>query len=166
MYRDYYCPQKDGQPILFWREKVNNNHDHQAMQDQAQSELASVFEKMPNEISLILITSTTKNEQFNDAARQIIRSIRTFTSKVTLKEFDITHDIAKKYNVEFTPTILFEPDNYNIRWLGAPLGEEGRIFVEALIMLGYKMVQLSEASQKVLDKIESKRDMKVFISPT
>jgi len=147
------------------------NHDHHhgdqnAIQEQAKQELATVFEKMPNKVPLILITQKTKNEQFNEGARQIIRTIRTFTSNISLKEFDIGHDTAKQYDVKYTPTILFDPDSYNIRWLGAPLGEEGRTFVEALIMMGYKMTQMSESSEKVLHAIDSKRHIKVFVSPT
>jgi thioredoxin reductase (NADPH) len=147
----------------------NHNHEHDnqpAAQEQAHNELASIFEKMPNKIPLLLITNKTKNEQLNDAARQVIKTIQSFTSKITLKEFDITHDMAKKWDVKYAPTILFDPEHYNVRWLGAPLGEEGRTFVEALIMMGYQNPQISEASSKVLDKIDSKRHMKVFVSPT
>lgn len=147
----------------------NQHHDHEnqkAIQEQASKELAAIFEKITNEIPLVLITSKAKNEQFNDAARQIIRTIRTITSKISLKEFDIGHDKAKPYNVEYTPTIFFNPEKYNIRWLGAPLGEEGRTFIEALIMLGYQESRVSDASSSVLNKISSKRDIKVFVSPT
>ena len=142
------------------------HEDQQSMHEHAKAELASVFDKMPNEIPLLLVTSKTKNEQFNDSARQIIRTIQSFASKITLKEFDITDDMSIKYNVEYTPTILLDPENYTIRWLGAPLGEEGKTFVEALIMVGYRVSQTNEASSRVLDKIDSKRDIKVFVSPT
>ncbi|MCJ7773280.1 MAG: thioredoxin family protein, partial [Desulfobacterales bacterium] len=145
------------------------DHDHsnqQAVQEQASTELSAIFKKMPNEIPLLLITSKAKNDQFNEAAKQIIRAIRTFTSKITLKEFDIAHDMAKKWNVQYTPTILFDPEHYNIRWLGAPLGEEGRTFVEALIMMGYQAANLSEASSNILEKLDSPRNIKVFVSPT
>jgi len=147
----------------------DHNHDHdnqQATQEQTHDELASVFDKMPNEIPLFLFTSKDKNEQFNEGARQVIQTIRTFTSKINLKEFDITHDMAKKYNVEYAPTIIFDPEHYNIRWLGAPLGEEGRTFVEALIMMGYQVSNLSDSSANVLDKVNTKRHIKVFVSPT
>lgn len=149
------------------KDEPMHDHDNQkAMQEQARNELAAVFKKMPNEVPLILITSKKKNEQFNEAARQIIRTIRTFTSKITLKEFDVTHEKAKQWDVQYTPAIIFDPDHYHIRWLGAPLGEEGRTFVETLLMIGYRSAQLSDASLKVLEKIDSKRDIKVFVSPT
>lgn len=148
---------------------TNHQHDHgnkNETQEPASKELSSVFEKLPNEIPLLLITNKTKDDPFTDAARQVIQSIRNLTPKIPLKEFDITHKNAKKYNVETTPTLLFDPDNYAIRWLGAPMGEEGRIFIEALVMMGFRLNNLSEASSSVLEKIDSIRNIKVFISPT
>jgi thioredoxin reductase (NADPH) len=137
-----------------------------AMLEQAQAQLIAVFEKMPFEIPLILFTSPAKNEPFSQTARQVIRSLREITPKITLLEYDLTHEIARKWDVEHAPTLLFDPERYRVRWLGAPLGEEGRAFVEALIMMGYQKTNLSEASLTVLEKIRSPRDIKVFTSHT
>jgi thioredoxin reductase (NADPH) len=68
--------------------------------------------------------------------------------------------------MEHAPTILFDPEHYNIRWLGAPMGEEGRCFVETLIMMGYRETNLNEESMKILQKIQSPRDVKIFVSPS
>jgi thioredoxin reductase (NADPH) len=84
--------------------------------------------------------------------------------KVSLLEYDLSHELARKWNVEHSPTLLFDPEHYNVRWLGAPLGEEGRTFVQALIMMGYRRTELSEDSVKILQKIESPRAIKVFVS--
>ena len=73
---------------------------------------------------------------------------------------------AQQWNVQASPTLLFDPDNYNLRWLGAPLGEEGRIFLEALIHIGSGNSNLSEQSQQVLDRIDTPRQIKVFVSAT
>jgi len=137
-----------------------------AMLEQAQAQLIAVFEKMPFEIPLILFASPLENEPFSQTARQVIRSLREITPKITLLEYDLTHEIARKWNVEHAPTLLFDPERYGVRWLGAPLGEEGRTFVEALIMMGYQKSNLSEASLTVLENIRSPRDIKVFTSPT
>jgi thioredoxin reductase (NADPH) len=41
-----------------------------------------------------------------------------------------------------------DPERYRIRWLGAPIGEEARTFVEALLMIGHRKSGLSEESLK------------------
>jgi len=136
------------------------------MQEQAQAELIAVFKKMPYEIPLVLFTDSGKNEIFSQGARQLIRSVREMAPKVTLLEYDISHKMAQEWHAEYPPVLLFDPDNYQIRWLGAPLGEEGRTFVEALIMMGYRKTNLNKESLKVLNSIQSPRDIKVFVSPT
>jgi len=138
----------------------------QTMLEQAQAQLASVFQNMNNDISLVLFTSPGKNDLFSEGARQVIRAIREMTPKIDLREYDLNHELAQKWNVEHAPTILFDPENYNVRWLGAPMGEEGRCFVEALIMMGYRETNLNEESVKVLQKIQSPRDVKIFVSPS
>jgi thioredoxin reductase (NADPH) len=81
-------------------------------------------------------------------------------------EYDLSHEIARKWNAQYSPTLLFDPEHYHVRWLGAPIGEEGRTFVEALIMMGYGKTDMSEESLKILQKIESPRNLKVFVSPS
>ncbi len=142
------------------------DRSEQAMLEQAQAQLAGVFDKMPYEVPLLLFTSPIKNEVFSQAARQVIRALRELTPKITLLEYDLSHKIAQKWKVKHTPTLLFDPERYNVRWLGAPMGEEGRTFVEALIMMGYKKTNLSEESLKVLGKIQSPRNIKIFVSLT
>lgn len=144
----------------------SQNPSEQAMMEQAQAELAETFEEMPHAVPLLLFTSSLKHDPFCDAARQVIRTIRELTQKITLREYDLSHKAAQKWKVESSPTLLFDPERYRIRWLGAPIGEEGRTFVEALIMMGYRSTGLGEESLKVLEKIDSPRDVKVFVSPT
>jgi thioredoxin reductase (NADPH) len=134
--------------------------------EQAQAQLIEVFRKMPHEVPMILFTRRGQNEAYSDAARQLIRSIRETTPKVTLLEFDLGHERARKHNITKAPTLLFDPDRYHVRWLGAPVGEEGRTFVEALIMMGYRNTNLTVESRQVLEKINSPRDMKIFVSPS
>jgi len=120
----------------------------QAMREQAQAELAKTFEEMPYEIPLLLFTSPLKNDPFCEAARQAIRAIREIAPKITLREYDLSHKIAQKWKAKYSPTLLFDPERYQVRWLGAPVGEEGRTFVEALIMMGFRKTGLSEAEAK------------------
>jgi len=68
--------------------------------------------------------------------------------------------------VNSSPTLIFDPDRYSIRYLGVPFGEEARTLVGMILLLGFRTGNLSEQSQKVLKRISSKREVKVFVSPT
>lgn len=145
---------------------TKGGHSEKAMQEKAEAQLKDVFLNMPHEVSLVLFTDPARNEPYNQAAREVIRAVRTMAPKLSLREYGLDHEIAKKLNVTVSPTLVFNPDRYAIRWLGAPVGEETRTFAEALIMMGYGETGISDDSRKVLDKITEPRQVTVFVSPT
>lgn len=147
-------------------DKENKNITQELDLDQAQDQVKDLFKNIPDDISLLLFTSPGKNDVFSDANRQVIRAFRELTSKIDLREFDISHKEAKKRGVSYSPTLLVAPDRYNIRWYGAPLGEEAKTFAEAVMMIGYGESGIGNEGKKVLDRIDNKRDIKVFVSPT
>ena len=106
-------------------------------------QLIAVLKKMPNEIPLLFFTSPGRNDPFCEGARQLISSVSEVAPKVTLREYDLSHSMARDWNVDFSPTLLLDPEKYHIRWMGAPVGEEGRTFVEALMIMGYGETGLS-----------------------
>jgi thioredoxin reductase (NADPH) len=138
----------------------------QAMEMEARAELKRLFEKMPNSIPLVLFTSSKKGDVFSQAAKQVIEAVREWTPKITLEEFDLNHEKARKWKVNYSPALLFDPEKYTIQWYGAPIGEEGRTFVEGLIMMGYGRTNITEDSLKILQNIDSRRNLKVFVSPS
>lgn len=129
-------------------------------------QLRDTFEQMPNKIPLYLFTSKHQDDVFVQSARQIIRAFRELTPKITVKEFDLDHEVAYRLGVESSPTIVIDPDRYKIRWVGAPMGEEGRSFLEAMIMIGMGRSDLSDQSLGVLKNLEDERRVKIFVSPT
>ena len=137
-----------------------------AVLEQAQTQLANILEDIPNDIPLMLFTTPLKNDSFSDSARQVIRAIRQLTPRVSLREYDLSHEMANQWNAEYSPSLLFDPEHYNIRWLGAPVGEETLTFIEILKIIGYGKSGVSEPSLSVLKKIDSPRNIKVFVSPT
>lgn len=137
-----------------------------AMLEQAQAQLVEILKNIPNDLPLVLFATPLKNDLFSDAARKMIRGIRQLASKVTLREYDLGHEMARKWDVEHSPTLLIDPEHYNVRWLGAPIGEEALTFIELLRMIGYRNSGVTEESRKVLQKIDSPRSIKLFVSPT
>ena len=129
-------------------------------------QLRQTFERMPNDIPLLLFADRGGDNVFAQAARQVIRAFRELSPRITLKEYDLSHELARKYQVTSSPTLIVAPDRYAIRWLGAPMGEEARTFLEILLLAGMGKSNLSEQSAKVIHRIESPRQVKVFVSPT
>jgi len=146
-------------------EPTHEHHDDPS-QEQMEQQLKQVFEKMPEEVAIYLFAQPGKNDVFADTARQAIRYFRQLTKKIKFREYKLDHELAKKWKVENSPTLLIDPDNYNIRWLGAPIGEEGRIFIETLIYIGFKKTGIGQQSLKVLEQIKDRRDIKLFVSPS
>jgi thioredoxin reductase (NADPH) len=130
------------------------------------AQLKATFEQLPHEIPLLLFSAKGEDDVFVHANRQVIRAFRELSKKITLREYNLDHELAQKYHVTSSPTLLIAPDRYNIRWLGAPMGEEARTFLEILLLVGMGKSNLSEQSLKVIERIDSPRSIKVFVSPT
>ena len=142
------------------------NQLDEAQIQQVQREISELLSGITNEIPIILFAQPGMNDVFSDSARQALSFFRELTDKIVLREFNLDHESAKKLNVQQSPTLVFDPDRYNIRWLGAPIGEEGRIFLEALILIGSQKSNLNEQSLQVIKNIKQPRDIKIFVSAT
>ena len=130
------------------------------------NQLKATFGNLPNEIPIYLFTKPGQDDVFVQTNRQIIKAFREITDKITFREFAIDHDLAQQWNVTRAPSLLISPEKYNIRWLGAPMGEEGRTLLETLMLVGMAESQLSDQAKRVLQKIDSPRNVKVFVSAT
>ncbi|UCE53319.1 MAG: thioredoxin-disulfide reductase [Desulfobacterales bacterium] len=129
-------------------------------------QLKTTFGKLPNDIALYLFTAKGHEDVFTLANRRVIRAFREISSKITLREYDLDHELAQKWNVTSSPTLLIAPERFAIRWLGAPMGEEARTFLEILILVGLGQSNLSDQALKVIKRIDSPRNIKIFVSPT
>ncbi len=129
-------------------------------------QLKQTFDQFSHDIPIYLFTQRGMDDIFAQTNRQIVRTFREISSKITFKEYYLDHELAQKYNVDRSPTLLIAPERVSIRWLGAPLGEEGRTFLETLILVGLGQSNLNEQSLKVLNKIDTPRSVKLFVSAT
>jgi thioredoxin reductase (NADPH) len=131
-----------------------------------QDQLRAVLDQLPHPVPLFLFTRQGTNDAYNEAARQVLRAFAKLSKNIELKEHDLSHKLAEKWSVTLSPTILFDPERYAIRFLGAPMGEEGRTFLEALVLIGLRKSNLSDQSLKILKRVDSPRKVKLFSSPT
>ena len=133
---------------------------------EVQHQLKAVLDQLPNTVPLYLFTKEGYNDVYNQAAKEVVRGFAELSRKVELHELNLDDELAKKYQVDISPAILFDPDHFSIRFLGAPIGEEGRTLLEAVVLIGLGKSNLSEQSVKIIEKVNSPRKVKVFSSPT
>ena len=129
-------------------------------------QLKKTFESLPNDIPIFLFAKPGADDVFTQSCRQVIRAFRELTDKISLREFPLSHEYAKKWHVDRSPTLVIAPEKYNIRWLGAPMGEEGKTLLETILLVGMGSSRLNDQCISVLKKIDSPRQVRVFVSPT
>jgi len=123
------------------------------LEEKAEAQLREILGKMPYPASIFLFTDRGQNEPFNQAAREVLQVLHRVSSKVQVEEYDLVHEQARKWKIQSSPTLIFDPDRYKARWLGAPIGEETKTLIIALQMLGHRGTALSEDSRRILKRI-------------
>jgi thioredoxin reductase (NADPH) len=145
----------------------NTQEKDEASEEAARRQIRQAFNRIDREIHLVFFVDRAREEDvFARATREVVRVFRQFTDKLVFREYFSDHEMAKKWDVQNTPCLMIDPEHYPIRWIGAPMGEEVRTFMEMLLRVGLKESNLSDASKKVLGRIDKPRKMKVFVSPT
>jgi thioredoxin reductase (NADPH) len=150
---------------------MNEMHDHEPEEvnprtEELKAELSNLLQQLPQEVPIYLFSRKGERDLFTKAAEQVVTIFERLSSKIKLTVYDLDHKLASKYDVSRAPTLVLCPDRYKVRWLGAPLGEEGRTFLEALLLMGTGRSGLSDQSLKILNRMDTPRDIKLFVSPT
>ena len=132
-----------------------------------QSIRQSFLDTLKDDVVLEVYTKSGSNDQYNDAAIKLVNALVPLSDKLKATFHTIGDEQSLKRNVTRSPTILIAPDKYRIRYTGAPVGEEGRSFLIALMMASTGKPLLSDQGiDQVTDKLREKRDIQVFVSPT
>jgi len=152
--------------LMMARESRVAERSEEMVSEELAARLAALLDGLPHKFTIYLFTKKGENDAFNDAARNVISAFSELSGKVRLEEHGLDHELAKKWNVQRSPTILLDPENYRIRWLGAPAGQEAQAFLQAILLIGSRQGGLSDQSLKVMEKIDSSRDVKLFVSIT
>lgn len=124
------------------------------------------FGQLQEPVSIILFTGGKENQPFNEYSLKLLTELAEITEKIRPRFEELGGDLAKKYGVTRTPTLLVQPERYDIRFTGAPVGEEARTLMITLLMASTgRTILTSEARQRLAD-LKDKRSIKVFVSPT
>ncbi|TVM17607.1 thioredoxin reductase [Oceanidesulfovibrio indonesiensis] len=135
--------------------------------EDSRKSITKLFETLREPVSLEAYTQPGENDAPNDFLLKFVRDIAKLSSgKITLHEHSLDTDEAEKRGVDFSPTLLVDPDNYHIAYRGAPLGEEGRSFMQILMHISRRNSGLTEISREMLKELTEEREIKVFVNPS
>jgi thioredoxin reductase (NADPH) len=124
------------------------------------------LDNLKETVSILIFTADEVNKPFNEFSIKLFTELSRLSEKIVPKFEHIGSELAGKYNADRSPTILIQPEKYNIRLTGAPAGEELRTLLLTLIMVSAGTTVLSDASRSRLADLKDKRNIKVFVSPT
>ncbi len=124
------------------------------------------FRELTNEVVLEVYTKPGTNDQFNEAAVSLIQALSVLSDKLKVSYHKVGDAQAVKRNVNRSPTVLIAPDKYNLRYTGAPLGEEGRSLLVTIMMASAGKSIMTAPVIKKIAELKEKRDIRVFVTPT
>ena len=129
-------------------------------------QLLETFKSLKDSVSLEVFTQTGMNDEFSDYTAKFCWDLARLTDKITVTGYELSSERAKKLGITASPTLCINPEDYHIRFLGAPIGEEGKSFITAIMLVSLGMSGLSDTSATLLEPLAEKRLVQVFVSPT
>ena len=142
--------------------------EHQELipDDVKQTIKETFLEQLKDDVAVEVYTLAGINDKFNGFAVGLVRSLATLSDKIKASFHTVGDAQSHKRGVTRSPSVLIAPDKYRMRYTGAPMGEEGRSLLVAIMMASSGMTILSEPSIKKLAELREKRAIQIFISPT
>lgn len=132
----------------------------------ARKQLTETFASLKNDVTLEVFNRPGENDEFTEYMVKFARDLDRLSDKITFKQDDLDSGRAKMLDVSKSPTVCINADDYHIRFLGAPLGEEGKAFITAIMLVSMGDPAMSQMSHTLLDPLEEERLAQVFVSPT
>ncbi|MBG0789518.1 MAG: FAD-dependent oxidoreductase [Desulfovibrionaceae bacterium] len=143
-----------------------NAPDDWFLPEDARDQLRETFKNLQGQVVLETFTQTGVNDEFADYMLKFCADLDRLSDKITTRTFAIPSERAEALGVTAAPTLCLNPDDCHIRFLGAPVGEEGKSLITAIMLLSLGRSGLSDASAQILDGLSEKRLVQVFVSPT
>ena len=142
--------------------------EQEILPDDVKQAIRETFQQgLATDVAIEVYTKNGTNDQFNEAAVTLVKALAELSDKLKVSYHAVGDELSVKRNVTRSPSILIAPDAYRIRYTGAPVGEEGRSFLVALMMASTGKPLLTEpAIKKITEGLREKRDIQVFVSPT
>ena len=119
---------------------------------------------LQDQVAINIYTDDEKNP-YSEFTINFIRDLHRLDEKIQYAVIGLEDERAISAGIKGPLAIDIQPDKYGIRFLGAPAGEEGQAFIQALIMVSTGNSFLSPVSKKMLNRLDEKRMVQVFVNP-
>lgn len=124
------------------------------------------FSNLKDDVAVEVYTLAGMNDQYNDATIALVKGLAALSDRIKPSFHTVGDRQAQKRGVTRSPSVLIAPDRYRIRYTGAPLGEEGKSLIVAIMMASTGGTALSGRAARRLAELKDKRDIQVYVSPT
>ncbi|ROR01479.1 FAD-dependent oxidoreductase [Desulfosoma caldarium] len=137
-----------------------------ALPKDVEKHLKQLFKKLPYPVTVYVVTDKNQHEAIAQIVREFVGLFRPLSDTITFHEIDLEDPRTSGWGIDRAPALVFQPERYRLSYLGVPLGEEGRSFVEMLLLLGSRHSGLSDPSRRILQRLTEPRKVRVFVSAT
>lgn len=144
----------------------SKSNDDWFLPEDVRKQLLKTFDSLKNTVVLETFAHPGENDEFAEYMNKFCRDLAKLTDKIEVREHEIPSPRAEELGVTASPTLCINPDDYYIRFLGAPVGEEGKAFITAIVLVSLGMHGLSDVSGPLLEQLNEERMVQVFVSPT
>jgi thioredoxin reductase (NADPH) len=148
------------------KDEPESEEDKWFIPEDVRTQVIEHFKDLKDEVFLEIFIKEGENDPYNAFASFFSIDLSRISDKIKVNINMIGDEKSKKYKVESSPTIVINPDQYNIRYMGAPAGEEGRSFMKAIQMVSNSDSGLSDKSRESLSELTEEREVKIFVTPT
>ncbi|PMQ01827.1 MAG: glutaredoxin [Dictyoglomus sp. NZ13-RE01] len=151
------------------------------LRDEDREYLKNLFnENLKDKVKIILFSERSAGSklvvpgriecQYCQQTREILEEVVGLSDLLELEVYDFLANeiLAKKYNVDKIPAILFEKNGevLNLRYFGIPSGYEFSSLIEDIIDVSRGETGLSQNTKAFLQTITSPVHIQVFVTPT
>ncbi|HVQ00548.1 MAG TPA: FAD-dependent oxidoreductase [Candidatus Thermoplasmatota archaeon] len=135
-----------------------------SLPEDAKQVLLERFKNLQEKVVLEVFTAKQHENPYDELTMTFAQALGTLSDKIEVHLNTIGDKKAKDYQVTRSPTILLQPQRYKLRYTGAPFGEEGRSFIEAILLVSHHDKLLSPSSRKTLVSLKEPRAVQVFVT--
>lgn len=132
--------------------------------------LINEFEKnLKEEVKLYIFTVNDPSCQYCKETVDIAKELASLSDLISVENYDLNSDIAKKLGIEHAPTTVVTDGNQygsRIRYVGIPAGYEFSSLVEDIISVSKRAVKFDNKVKEKLDEIDKPIRIQVFVTPT